>query len=250
MISENGCFSDHAAGARTGVAELDPLLAGADVDDALDENAGGMDVVRIDLAGRHQMLDLGDGDLGGGRHHRVKIARGLAVDQVPGGIALPGVDDGEVGEQAALHDVFLAVEFLHFLAFGDQRADAGLGVEGRNTGAAGADALGQRALRIEFEFQFAGEVLLGEQLVLADIGRDHLLDLPGLQQPAQPDAVDAGIVGDHGQVLDAGLADRVRQGFGDAAKTKTARHDHHAVLENAIECRFGVGVDLVHGYLT
>ena len=157
------------------------------------------------LAGRHQLLDLGHRDLGSGRHHRVEIARGLAVDQVAGGVALPGVDDGEVGEQAALHDVLLAVEFLHFLAFGDQRADAGLGVEGRDTGAAGADALGQRALRIEFEFQFAGEILLREQLVLADIGRDHLLDLPRLQQPAEADAVDAGIVGDDRQTLDAGI---------------------------------------------
>ena len=218
--------------------------------DALDENAGRMDVVGIDLAGRHQMLDFGHRDLGGGRHHRVKIARGLAVDEVAGGIALPGVHDGEIGEQAALHDVFLAVEFLHFLALGDQRADAGLGVEGGNAGAAGADALGQGSLRIEFEFQFAGEVLLREQLVLADIGRDHLLDLPRLQQAAQPDAVDAGIVGDHGQVLDAGIADRVRQGLGDAAQAEAAGHDHHAVLEDAVECRFGVGVDLVHGNTT
>ena len=164
-----------------------------------------MDVIGIDLAGRHQMLDLGDGDLRGRRHHRVKIARGLAIDEVAGGVALPGVDDGEIGEQAALHDVFLAVEFLHFLAFGDQRADAGLGEEGRNTGAAGADAFGQRALRIEFEFQFAREILLREQLVFTDIGRDHLLDLPRLQKPAQADAVDARIVGDDGQVLDAGI---------------------------------------------
>ena len=35
------------------------LVADADLDDALDENAGGMDVVGIDLAGRHQVLDLG-----------------------------------------------------------------------------------------------------------------------------------------------------------------------------------------------
>ena len=223
------------------------FLAGAHFDDAFDENAGRMDVVGIEFAGRHQMLDLGHRDLRGGRHHRVKVARGLAIDQVTGGVALPGVDDGEVGEQAALHDVFLAVEFLHFLAFGDQRADAGLGVEGRDTGAAGADALGQRALRIEFEFQLAGEVLLREQLVLADIGRDHLLDLPRFQQPGEADAVDARIVGDDRQTLDAGIADRVRQGLGDTAQTETAGHDHHAVLENAIECRFGVGVNLVHG---
>src|SRR6185436_11498754 len=48
-------------GARTGVAELDPLLAGADLDDAFDENAWCVDVVGIEFAGRNQLLDLGHG---------------------------------------------------------------------------------------------------------------------------------------------------------------------------------------------
>ena len=238
-----GCGSPRT---RAGVAELDALLGRADLDDALDENSGRVDVVGIEFARRHEMLDLGDGDLRRGRHHRVEIARGLAIDQIAGGVALPGMDDGEVAEQPALHQVFVAVELAHFLAFGDQRADTGLGEEGRNTGAAGADALGQRALRIEFELQLAGEELLGEQLVLADIGRDHLLDLARLEQAGKPDAVDAGIVGDHREALHAGLADRVRQGLGDAAETEAAGHDHHAVLEKAIEGRFRVGVNLFH----
>ena len=64
----------------------------------------------------------------------------------------------------------LAVEIVQFLAFGDHRADAGLGVESRDARAAGADAFGQRALRIEFQLQLAGQIRLLEQLVLADIG--------------------------------------------------------------------------------
>jgi hypothetical protein len=40
-----------------------------------------------------------------------------------------------------------------------------------------------------------GEVLLGKQLVLADVRTDHLSDLSGLQQQAEADAVHAGIVG-------------------------------------------------------
>ncbi len=42
----------------------------------------------------------------------------------------------------------------------------------------------QRALRIELDFQFAAEILLGEQLVLPDVRGDHLLDLLGLEQQA------------------------------------------------------------------
>ena len=122
-----------------------------------------------------------------------------------------------------LHDVALAVEFAHFLALGDQGADAGLGEEGRDAGAAGADALGERALRIEFELELAGEVLLGEQLVLAHIGRDHLADLARLEQPAEPDAVDAGIVGDEGQVLRARITNRLDQRLRNAAQAEPAR---------------------------
>src|ERR1700759_4315545 len=85
-----------------------------------------------------------------------------------------------------------------------------------------------------------------KQLVLADIGRDHLLDLPRLQQAGEPDAVDAGIVGDHREALHPGLAERVRQGLGNAAEAEAAGHDHHAVLEKAIEGRFRVGVNLFH----
>ncbi len=210
------------------------------------ENAGRMDVVRIDFTGRDEMLDFGDRHLGGGCHHRIKVARGLAVNEVAGSVALPGVHNREIGNKTGFHDVLLAVELAHFLAFRNQSADAGLGIERGNARAAGADALGQRSLRIEFEFQFTGQVLLCEQLVLADIGRDHLLDLAGFQQPAQSDAVNARIVGNNCQILDAGFTQGVREDFGDTAKSETARHDHHAVLENTFERGFRVGKDLVH----
>jgi hypothetical protein len=88
--------------------------------------------------------------------------------------------------------------------------------------------------------------LLREQLVLADIGRDHLLDLASFQEPAEADAVDAGIVGDHRKTLHPGIADGVREGFGDAAEAEAAGHDHHAVLEQTLEGGLGVGINLVH----
>ena len=66
------------------------------VHDALHENAGREDVVGIDLAGLNEMLDLGDRDLAGRRHHRIEVARGLAVDEIALGVALPGVHDGEM----------------------------------------------------------------------------------------------------------------------------------------------------------
>ena len=41
-------------------------------------------------------------------------------------------------------------------------------------------------------------------------------------------------------------ADRIRQLFGDATEAEASRHDHHAVLEKPVECRFGVGINLFH----
>ncbi len=136
--------------------------------------------------GIDQMLDLGDGHFAGGRHRRIKIARRLAVDEIALGVAPIGMDDRQIGDEPALHHVALAVEFARLLAFGDLGAVAGLGEERRDAGAAGADALGQRALRIEFDFQLAGEKLLHERLVLPHIGGDHFLDLAAVEQHAQP----------------------------------------------------------------
>src|SRR3954447_1528993 len=156
------CGCGRLLGARPGVAEFDALLGGTDFDDTLDENAWRVDVVRINLSGGHQMLDFRNRDLCSRRHHRVEVPRCLAIDEIARGLALPGMDDREVGEQAALHQICFAVEFLDLLAFGNQRADPGFGVEGWNTRPARSDALGERTLRIEFELQFAREILLRE----------------------------------------------------------------------------------------
>ena len=51
----------------------------------------------IQLARFDQFFDFRDGDLAGRGHHRIEIARGLAIDQVAFGIAFPGLDDGQVG---------------------------------------------------------------------------------------------------------------------------------------------------------
>src|SRR5208282_5128956 len=113
------------------------------------------------------------------------VARRLAVDEIALVIAQIGMDDGQVGNEAALHHIALAVELALVLAFGDLRADAGPGEEGRDAGAAGADALGERALRVELDLKLAGEVLLRKGLVFPDIGSDHFLDLPGVEQNAE-----------------------------------------------------------------
>jgi hypothetical protein len=56
-----------------------------------------------------------------------------------------------------------------------------------------------------------------------------LLDLPRFQQLAQAEAVDAGVVRDHGQVLDAGCRAARDQRLGDAAQAEAADGQQLAV---------------------
>ena len=205
-----------------------------------------MDVIGIEAADRHHLLDLGDADLARGRHRLVEVACGLAEDEVAALVRLPALDDAEIGANAAFEDIFLAVEGLHLLALGHQRADAGLGVEAGDARPARAAAFGERPLRAEFHLKLAAEILPLELLVLADIAGDHLLHLLRAQQLAEPLAVDSGIVAGDGQVLDARCLDRVDQPFGDAAQAEAARADRHAVVQQAFERRRRIGIELVH----
>src|SRR5699024_4252966 len=104
-------------------ALLDPLLV-LPLKDALDEDAGRMDRVRVQFAGRHQFLDLGHRDAPAGGDDRIEVPRRLAEDQIALMVALPRLDDGQVGDEAAFENVILPVEPLDFLALGDLRADA------------------------------------------------------------------------------------------------------------------------------
>src|SRR5262249_7497346 len=118
--------------------------------------------------------------------------------------------------------------------------------ECRNAGATRADTLGQRALRIELNLEFTREILLRKRLVLANIGRDHLLYLPAVEQNAEADPVDTAIVGDDGEVLHARVADRQNELLGNPAKPESTGHDRHAVLQKPSKRGAGIGIDFLH----
>ena len=60
--------------------------------------------------------------------------------------------------------------------------------------AAGAQPLGERALRAQLQLELAAEVLAGELAVLADVGADRAADAAGCEQQPEPAAVDAAVV--------------------------------------------------------
>src|SRR5690606_31049394 len=135
---------------------------------------------------------------------------------------------------------------LRLLAVRQHGSHARAGVEARNAGAARAHALGQGALGTEFDLELARKILPLELLVLADIGADHLADLPGAEQLAEPEIVDARVVREGGDVAHAGFHQRVDERFGNAAKAKASRGNAHPVRCQAIKRRPGVVIYLLH----
>ena len=167
----------------------------------------------------------------GRRHQRAEVARGLVVDQVAVAVGGPALDQGEVGGQPVLQHVVAAVEGALLLALLERRADRGARVEGGDAGAAGADALGQRALRHELELGAPAAVELGEdrRVGRARVRADHLRDAPGLDQRRQADLAAAGVVVDDGQVGGALVDQRVDQLDRAAGLAEAADHHRRAV---------------------
>ena len=152
----------------------------------------------------------------------LKLRAALLKIRLPCRSPLRGVHEREVGDDRLLEHVLArrpadveGADVLHRRgdrdaaravvasrqpALGDLRADAGLRVERRDAGAAGAQLLGERALRRQLELELAGEELPLELLVLADVRRGHLADALGVQQDAETPVVDAAVVADDAEV--------------------------------------------------
>jgi hypothetical protein len=81
----------------------------------------------------------------------------------------------------------------------------------------------------QLDFQLAVEQLALEQRVLAYIGGNHLADLAVFQQHAKAEAVDAAVVGDHGQAAHALALDLGDEVFRDATQAEAAGQHRHVV---------------------
>ena len=90
--------------------EFDTLLVFLALDDAVDVDARHVDVVRIELTHGNQMLDLGHADLAAGGDHRIEVACGFAKQQIAVCVALPRLDDRQVGMDRFLQHVLLVAE--------------------------------------------------------------------------------------------------------------------------------------------
>ena len=163
---------------------------------------------------------------------------------MPRRVALPGLHERQVGADAFLEHVLPAVERVVSLPSASLVPKRGAGVEAGDAGTAGAELLGERALRHELELELAGQHLALELLVLADVRGDDLLHLPALEQEAHAEIVDAGVVADDRQALHAAGHERGDEVLRDAAQAEPARRDPHPVEEQTVERVRGGGSDL------
>ena len=178
-------------------------------------------------------MNRGDGAAGAHRHHRAEIARSLPEQEVAPTVATLGLDQCDVTVDRVLQHVQPSVDLAGFLAPGQFGSVAGGCEESTDAGAGGADALGQVALRNQFEFELATAVK-GVEHVAVGLPRktaDDLAHAAGLEQRRQSGVTVAGIVVDHGKVLRALLDQPVDQFIGNAGGAEAADEDGRSILD-------------------
>src|SRR5271169_6048156 len=203
--------------------------------DPLGVHLGGVDLARFD-----QVLNLRDSDLARYGTVRVEVGGRRVVDQVAVPVAFEGVHQCEVSADGSFEHASDPVEFAGFLrrrgdghrtvwvvpprqtAVGDLRPNPRGCVEGGDPGPAGAQPLGQRALRGQLQLKLTGHVLPGKFFVLPDVGVDSAPDPLVLQQYSQADPIHAQVVRDRLEIVDTELEQRRDQRLGDAAQPEPA----------------------------
>ena len=204
-----------------------------------------MNHVGIQFSRLDQVFDFGDSDPGRCCHHGIEIARGFAIDEVTPLVALPSLDESEVGFQRALHDVSAALELARFFAFGDDGSNAGGRIERGNASAPRANSLGKRSLRNQVEMHRAVQHHLFQQFIFANVSSDMVPDLAIGEQQSHTEAVDANVIADGGEVLNALAGKRADQVLRHPAQTKSTHHDGGAV-KHVLDRLFGARYNFVH----
>ena len=136
------------------------------------------------------------------RHHRIEVARGQRVGAGCRG-SRRGTPAPARSRRAAASRAGSRVPStsMRALAFLDDGADAGRREDAAEPVAAGADALDQRALRHELDFDRAGEHLLLRFGIEPDVADDRpCARCPRVDELADADARQRRVVGDHGEV--------------------------------------------------
>ena len=206
-----------------------------------------MNLRRIELPRFNQLLDLRDRDLPGLRAEWIEVHGGGMEDKVAVPVALPGMDQSEIGIDGLLQHIVLSAEGAHLLrrrrdgdvtgvvvllrqaAFAHLSTDTSRSVEGGDPGATGPQPLGQSALRCQLHLEFTRKVLAGELLVLPHIGADGPADPAVEQEDAEPPVVHPAVVADRLEIGGTLLVKRVDQGHRNTAEPKPAHGQRRTI---------------------
>src|SRR5579863_10269641 len=157
--------------------------------------------IRIQFPQLHQLLHLSNYIFRRRRHHWIEIPRRLAVNQIPPPIALPRLHKRKIPANPSLQHILPPIKLPRLLALRHHRAHTSGRIKTRNPRPTRSNSLRKRPLRIQLQLQLPARDQLFEQLVLPHIRRNHLLDLPVLQQQPNPKIVHPGIVADNRQIF-------------------------------------------------
>src|SRR5690348_1277681 len=123
------------------------------------------------------MFDFGYGYFRGSGHHRVEIARGLAINEIAPPIAFPCFDEGEVSLQRVFHHIQPAIKLTGLFVLAYEGAYPGRRKKCRDTRTSGANALGKRSLWHKLKVNLVLDDHRFQQFVLADVGANVTSDL-------------------------------------------------------------------------
>ena len=137
---------------------------------------------RGQLARRNDLFHLDDRYPARRCHQRIKILRGMPIDNVAVPVRFPALNERKITGNGLFKDVVLPRKLAHVFAGSHGRAVAGGRVKCRNARAARAHLFRQRALRREFNLEFAAQHLPLEQRVLADVRGHHFANLTRFEQ--------------------------------------------------------------------
>src|SRR5438552_6466835 len=210
---------------------LDAFLVFGALENGIHKNSWCMYLIGVELAELHQFFHFGDDVIRGSRHHRVKVARRLSVDEVAPAVAFPRFDKRKISAETALHHVHAAIEFTRLFPFGDHSAVTCGRVKRGNAGTSRAQPFAQGPLWIQFHLQFTAQDQLLEAFVFPDISGDHFLDLALLEQHANPKIIDPRVVTHDREILGAFTANSSDEVFRDPAKPEAAHKNRGAVAE-------------------
>src|SRR6266403_800376 len=103
-------------------AALDALFVLRALENGVHKNSRCVNLIGVKPAKLDEFFDFGDNVVGGSRHHRIEVARGLSIDEVAPAVTFPCLDEREIAAQPALENILAAVELARFLTFGDHGA--------------------------------------------------------------------------------------------------------------------------------